>query len=133
MTGLFGGSKEFQKEELNGSTQPPGQHQPSAKITLSTSPDPPKGAAEASFRVTLVDSEGKAIPDATVKVTLVMPAMPAMNMAEMRNSFDLPWMSAHGMYMGQGNVPMTGTWNVTVEATRQGAVIATHRTRLGAR
>jgi len=133
MTGLFGGSKEFQKQEVYGSTQPPGQHQPSAKITLSTSPDPPKGAAEASFGVTLVDSEGKAIPDAIVKLTLVMPAMPAMNMAEMRNSFDLPWMSAHSMYMGQGNVPMAGTWNVTVEATRQGAVIATYRTRLSAR
>jgi len=132
MTGLFGGSKEFQKQKANGSTQPD-QHQPSARITLSTSPDPPKGSAEASFSVTLVDSEGKAIPDATVKVTLVMPAMPSMNMPEMRNAFELPWMHAHGMYMGQGNVPMAGSWNVTVEATRQGAVIASYRTRLNAR
>jgi len=132
MTGLFGGSKEFQKPEVNGSTQP-GQHRPSARITFSTSPDPPKGAAEASFSVTLVDSEGKAIPDATVNVTLVMAAMPAMNMPEMRNSFELPWMSAHSMYMGQGNVPVAGPWNVTVEATRQGVVIATYRTRLSAR
>jgi Cu(I)/Ag(I) efflux system membrane fusion protein len=131
MTGLFGGSKEFQKE-ANGSNGK-GQNQPSAKITLSTNPDPPKGAADATFSVTLLDREGKPIPDATVKVTLVMPAMPAMNMPEMRNSFELPWMAAHGMYMGQGNIPTAGPWNMTVEATRNGSVIATYRTRLSAR
>jgi hypothetical protein len=54
-------------------------------------------------------------------------------MPEVRNSFALTWMSAHGMYMGQGNVPMAGPWNVTVEATRRDAVIATYRTRLSAR
>jgi len=54
-------------------------------------------------------------------------------MAEMRSSFGLPWMSAHGMYRGQGNVPTAGSWNVTVEATRHGAVITTYRTRLSAR
>jgi hypothetical protein len=133
MTGLFGGSREFQKQETNGSTQPPAQHQPSANLTLGVNPDPPKGGADATFTVTLVDGEGKAIPDAAVKVTLVMPAMPSMNMPEVRNSFALTWMSAHGMYMGQGNVPMAGPWNVTVEATRRDAVIATYRTRLSAR
>jgi membrane fusion protein, copper/silver efflux system len=135
MTGLFGGSKEFQKQEANGTngTEPQRQNQPSAKITLSTNPDPPKGAADASFGVTLVDSNGKPIPDATVKVTLVMPAMPAMSMPEMRNSFELPWMAARRVYMGQGNVPMAGSWNVTVEAIRNGAVIASYRTRLSAR
>jgi len=133
MTGLFGGSKEFQKQAATESTQPPGQHQSSANLMFSVSPDSPKGAADASFSATLLDSEGKPIPDATVKVTLVMPAMPAMNMAEMRSSFELPWMPAHGMYMGQGNIPMAGTWNVTVEATRQGELITTYRTRLSAR
>jgi hypothetical protein len=100
-------------------------------MTFSVEPNPAKGASDASFHVNLTDASGKAIPDAKVQVTLVMPAMPSMSMPEMRNSFDLPWMS--GMYMGSGNVPMAGSWNVTVEATKDGQVIATYRTRLTAK
>jgi hypothetical protein len=59
-----------------------------------------------------------------------MPAMPSMAMPEMRNSFKLPYM--HGMYMGKGNVGMAGPWNVSVEAKRNGQVIATFRTRFSA-
>ena len=39
------------------------------------------------FHVSVLDADGKAIPDAEVTVTLVMPAMPSMGMPEMRNSF----------------------------------------------
>lgn len=132
MTGLFGGSKEFQKTGGSGK-EVGGSQKEGAKIGFSVDPNPPKGAQEAMFSATLNDAAGKPIPDAKVKVTLVMPAMPAMNMPEMRNSFELPWMAGHGMYMGQGNVPMAGPWNVTVEATKGGQVLATSRTHLNAK
>ena len=54
-----------------------------------------------------------------------------MSMPEMRASYEVPWSS--GMYMGKGNIPMAGPWNVTVEATRNGERIATYRTRFTAK
>jgi hypothetical protein len=51
-----------------------------------------------------------------------------MNMPEMRSAFDLPFMG--GMYMGKGKVPSEGSWNVIVEATRNGKLIASYRSRL---
>lgn len=135
MTGLFGGSKEYKNE--NSSSTGATQHgvnqkseQPTAKISFAVEPNPPKGAADNMFHVGLLDANGKAIPDAEVTVTLVMPAMPSMSMPEMRNSFKLPFV--HGMYMGKGNIGMAGSWNVLVEAKRNGQVIATHRTRFTA-
>lgn len=132
MTGLFGGSKEFQKQTNGAATESNGaKPAAAAKISFMVDPNPPKGAQEAMFHVTLTDAVGKPIPEAKVKVTLVMPAMPSMNMPEMRSSFDVPWTS--GMYMGKGNVPMAGPWNVTVEASKDGQVMATYRTRLTAK
>ena len=126
MTGLFGGSKEYGKNST-GSTS---EAQATGKITLAVDPNPPKGARDNMFHVTVLDANGKAVPDADVTVTLVMPAMPSMSMPEMRNSFKLPFTG--GMYMGKGNVPMAGSWNVSVEAKRNGQVLATYRTRLNA-
>ena len=37
------------------------------------------------------------------------------------------------MYAGKGNVPMAGSWNVLVEARKDGNVIASARTRLSAK
>ena len=134
MSSLFGGSKEFKNEEPQKSTAPPAQIAPSkeaAKLTFMIDPNPPKGAADAMFHITLNDATGKPIPDAQVKVTLVMPAMPSMGMPEMRTSYDVPW--SGGMYMGKGNIPMAGPWNVTVDADRNGQRIATYRTRVTAK
>jgi len=130
MTGLFGGSKEYKNNEKAGAPKSPSSTQPTAKITFAVEPNPAKGAADNTFHVSLLDSNGKAIPDAQVTVTLVMPAMPSMSMPEMRNSFQLPFVQ--GMYMGKGNVGMAGSWNVSVEAKRSGQVIATYRTRMSA-
>jgi RND family efflux transporter MFP subunit len=134
MTGLFGGSKEYGNEKSTAATTPAATaqkpEQPTAKISFAVVPNPPKGAADNMFHVSLIDAEGKAISDAQITVTLVMPAMPAMNMPEMRNSFQLSF--AQGMYMGKGNVGMAGSWNVSVEAKRNGQVIATYRTRFNA-
>jgi RND family efflux transporter MFP subunit len=134
MTGLFGGSKEYgtDKSQSSSTSEAPTQksEKASAKISFAVEPNPPKGAADNMFHVTVLDADGKAVPDAEVTVTLVMPAMPSMGMPEMRNSFKLPYM--HGMYMGKGNVGMAGPWNVSVEAKRNGQVIATFRTRFSA-
>jgi membrane fusion protein, copper/silver efflux system len=128
MTGLFGGSKEYK----NAPVSSPGRNseKPSGKITFAVEPSAPKGAAENMFHVTVADVNGKEISDADVTVTFIMPAMPAMGMPEMRNSFKLPY--AQGMYMGKGNIATAGSWNVVVEAKRNGQVIATYRTRLNA-
>jgi Cu(I)/Ag(I) efflux system membrane fusion protein len=130
MTGLFGGSKEYKNSEKSGAPPNRSSAQATGKITFSVEPNPAKGAADNMFHVSLVDANGKAIPDAQVTVTLVMPAMPSMSMPEMRNSFQLPFVQ--GMYMGKGNVGMAGSWNVSVEAKRSGQVIATYRTRMSA-
>ena len=129
MTGLFGGSKEYNQ---NAPVSGPGRNpeKPSVKITFAVEPNPPKGAAENMFHVNVVDENGKQVPDAEVTVTFIMPAMPAMGMPEMRNSFKLPY--TQGMYMGKGNVTTAGSWNVVVEAKRNGQLIATYRTRLNA-
>ena len=127
MTGLFGGSKEYGNNQAAAAQPPAGA---TGKITLTVDPDPAKGATDNLFHVALVDASGQAIPNAEVTVTLIMPAMPSMSMPEMRNSFTLPF--AGGMYTGKGNIPMAGSWNVVVEAHRNGQVIATYRARLNA-
>ena len=131
MSGLYGGSKQFGAEQQSGAPSAAPEANSSAKITLRVDPDPATGGAENAFHITLTDANGNAITDAQVKVTLVMPAMPAMNMPEMRNSFEVPSMG--GMYMGKGTVPMAGSWNVLVEASRNGQIIATYRSQLRAK
>lgn len=133
MTGLFGGSKEYGDHKQNGTEK--GEAAPvngEVKISFAVEPDPPKGGAENTFRVTVTDAKGKLLPDAKVTVTLVMPAMPSMNMPEMRSSFEVPWMAAHNMYMGRGTVPLAGSWTVTVEVRKDGKLIGIHRTRVSA-
>lgn len=130
MTGLFGGSKEYTNQSAPVSGPGQNAEKPSGKITFAVEPNPPKGAAENLFHVSVVDESGKPVPDAEVTVSFIMPAMPAMGMPEMRTSFKLPY--SQGMYMGKGNIGMAGSWNVIVEAKRSGQVIATYRTRLNA-
>jgi Cu(I)/Ag(I) efflux system membrane fusion protein len=129
MTGLFGGSKEF----ANGQGQPTGNAAPNAPRIDLHAPSDLKGGEASLFQATLNDAAGKPVSDAQVTVTLVMPAMPSMNMPEMRNSFPLTWSPGQQAYAGKGNVPMAGSWSATVEASKNGAVIASARTRLTAR
>jgi hypothetical protein len=62
-----------------------------------------------------------------------MPAMPSMGMPEMKSSIDLPWDGGHKMYMAKGQPGMAGTWTIVVEARKNGGVIASSHTHLGAR
>lgn len=137
MTSMFGGSREFQpagegqKQKQQPAPPSPRQAKGTAKLTFMVDPNSPKGASDAMFHITLTGADGKTISDAKVTVTLVMPAMPSMGMPEMRAAYDIPWTA--GMYMGKGNIPMAGPWNVTVEATRNGERIATYRARFTAK
>ena len=92
-----------------------------------------KAGEDNQFQVTLTDANGKLIPDARVVVTLVMPAMPAMGMPEMKSSCELVWKAGSQRYVGKGQAPMSGTWNVLVEARKNGNIIASMHTHLSAR
>jgi RND family efflux transporter MFP subunit len=124
MTGLFGGSTSFAgPPETNEST--------GYRVTFRMEPDPPRGAQESTVRVTFQDSAGSAVPDAQVRLTIIMPAMPSMGMPETRNSADLQWNGSE--YTGPIAISMAGPWNVVVEVRRGNQVLATYRTRFDAR
>ena len=137
MSGMYGGSKEFAASADNPATPTPASGSSSAtntaKIDLHADNNPLKAGADNVFRVAVTGPDGKPITDAHVTVTLVMPAMPAMGMPEMRSTFELPWSASKQMYVGNGQPGMSGSWSVTVEASRNGAVIATFRTHLSAK
>jgi nitrogen fixation protein FixH len=109
--------------------QPPPAKAAAPMITFTTQPTPAKGGADNLFEVSVKDVKGQPVSDADVSVTLVMPAMPAMNMAEMRNVVTLK-SAGTGKYSGKGQVMMAGTWNVTVTAKKAGKPIGEKKTTL---
>lgn len=86
------------------------------RVAFTSDPDPLKPGTN-SLAVTVVDTNGKPVEDATVKVTLSMPAMPSMNMAAMRTESVLSHQEA-GRYRGTGELAMGGTWSVSVTVSR---------------
>lgn len=121
MTGMFGGSKEFQE----------GKEQPAptlATVAFRADPPIPKAGAKAVLHVTVSDATGHPVSGAQVQVTLFMPAMPAMGMGEMRESATLQ--EAGKDYAGSIDVPMAGTWAITVEARKGNQALAIYRTTL---
>jgi RND family efflux transporter MFP subunit len=137
VSGLYGGSKEFASGQQAQPAASPANAQSAkaseAKIVFHANPDPVKAGEDAQFQVTLTDVDGKPIADARVTVTLVMPAMPSMGMPEMKNSCDLAWTAGSQMYTGKGQAPMEGSWNVLVEAHKNGGAIASFHTHLSAK
>ena len=127
MSGLYGGSKEYSANDTNSAATTP-----QAKLELQSNNSTLKTSEDNVFTATLTGADGKPIPDAQIKVNIVMPAMPSMNMPEMRSTVDLAWNAAQHAYIGRGRPGMAGSWNITAEATRNGAVIATSRTRMTA-
>jgi RND family efflux transporter MFP subunit len=124
MSGMFGGSKEFgQQQAAPESAQ--------WKISFRSDPATPKGESQATVYVSVRDNTGNVVPDAQVKTTLFMPAMPAMGMSEMRESASLSWNGSE--YAGTVKVPTLGTWTVTVEVSRGGQALASYRTSLNAK
>ena len=107
-------SSSITHEQSSGSQQ-------GAKVELTTDPSPARRGPN-TFRVTLGDTSGNPILGAKVSVTLVMPAMPEMNMDSMKTviaGID----KGGGMYEGKGDLGSGGIWQVTVTATQNGKTI----------
>ena len=83
------------------------------------------------FEVMVKGADGKPVSDADVSVLFVMPAMPAMKMAEMRNEVKLKHVGA-GKYTGAGQVMMKGIWTVTVSVKENGAEVSQKKLTLTA-
>jgi hypothetical protein len=64
-------------------------------------------------------------------MTLVMPAMPAMGMAETRSAIEFAWNGSE--YVGKGTVATAGSWNVTIESRRGGQLLGVYRSRFDAK
>jgi len=138
MSGLYGGSKEFGStpavQEGAGAPAAGGSIQIApGKIEIHSDPDPMKASEDNNFQVKVIGSDGEAVTDANVTLTLIMPAMPSMGMPEMKSSIALPWSAEHAMYTGKGRPGMAGTWTVIVEARKNNSSIATLHTHLSAR
>jgi hypothetical protein len=101
------------------------------EIVYATSPSPPRMGNNA-LSVTLKTDKGEPITDATVVVTFVMPAMPKMNMPEMKSAATLKHESA-GVYRGTGQITMAGRWEVAVTASRAGKEVAVQKLTITAR
>ena len=84
------------------------------------------------FEVMVKGADGKPIADAEVSVMLIMPAMPAMKMAEMHNEVMLK-RAAAGTYTGTGQVMTAGKWNVTVSVKQGGKEIGQKKVTLTAK
>jgi RND family efflux transporter MFP subunit len=126
LTGMFGGSRSY-----SDSGAPAAPAASGYKMTFRITPDPPRGSRENTLHVTLTDPAGKPVPDAQVRLTFTMPAMPAMNMPEMRNGAELKWTGAE--YTGPISILMAGGWNVAIEARRGNEILATTQTHINAR
>jgi hypothetical protein len=123
LTGLFGGSKSFSE------TAPPASA--GYRTTFRIDPDPPAGGKVNTVHVSVVDSSGKPVSDAQVRLSLVMPAMPSMGMPEMRSNAELKWNGNE--YAGPIPVSMAGPWSVVVEARRGSQPLTVYKTNLNAR
>ncbi len=129
MTGLYGGSKEFDHGQSGqGQAQAPAVSE--IKLSFRSDPETPRGNSDATLHVTVLDGSGKPLTDVQVKVTLILPAMPAMGMGEMRAATDLAWKSSN--YAGTIKVPAAGSWNVEVNASRGGQLLGSYHARLNA-
>jgi hypothetical protein len=73
----------------------------------------------------MVMQGGKPVDDADVRVEFQMPAIPQMNMAEMKTTTALK-PTVNGMCKGKAQVMMAGNWNVTVTPMR-------HRQEIGSK
>lgn len=114
-------------KELSSPTDPVAKP---AQLSVRIDPESPKGGTEVTLHVTVRDARG-AVTDAHVAGTLLMPAMPAMGMAEMRETAVLTWNGKE--YVGKVKVQSEGSWSLTVEARHEGRRLGTYRGSVSAR
>jgi len=106
-----------------GQGEPAGDTSGGLEITFHSDPEPPT-PGDNGFIVTVRDAEGQPVTDAHVSVEFVMPAMPEMDMPEMRGRTDLAH-EGDGRYGGRGDVMMAGGWEVTITVSRDGRSLGT--------
>jgi Cu(I)/Ag(I) efflux system membrane fusion protein/cobalt-zinc-cadmium efflux system membrane fusion protein len=99
-----------------------------ADVELSTEPSIPHKGANV-YRVKLTAADGSPISGALISVRSFMPAMPQMGMAAKNVVTPLSERSA-GVYEGQVNLETGGTWQVSITASKAGAVIETKQLSL---
>ena len=100
------------------------------KVDFSTEPVTPRKGSNV-YRVKLASPDGSPITGAQVSVRSFMAAMPAMGMAVTNLSTPLSEKGA-GVYEGAVTLPSGGTWQITITATRNGAVVATKQLSINA-
>ena len=92
-------------------------------IDFKTASNPPTSGDNPVEVVVMKD--GKPVTDATVTAVFTMPAMPSMNMPEMKNTTTLDPQGG-GRYAGVGQMSMAGTWNVLIKVARGSDELGTH-------
>jgi Cu(I)/Ag(I) efflux system membrane fusion protein/cobalt-zinc-cadmium efflux system membrane fusion protein len=101
-----------------------------AQIEFSTEP-PAARKGTNLYRVKLAAADGSPVTGAQVSVRSYMPAMPQMGMAAMNVLTPLRE-KGDGIYQGQVNLDSGGTWQLTVTAVKNGAVLATKQLSVNA-
>jgi Cu(I)/Ag(I) efflux system membrane fusion protein/cobalt-zinc-cadmium efflux system membrane fusion protein len=101
-----------------------------AHIDFSTEPATPRKGTNV-YRVKLTGADGAPINGAQVSIRSFMPAMPQMGMAAMNVRTQLSE-KADGVYEGQVNLETGGTWQVTITATKNGAMLGTRQLSINA-
>ena len=104
---------------------------PQANVEFTSDPSPPAKGGN-TFRVKLTGANGSPISGAQVNITFYMAAMPAMGMAAMKTAANLSD-KGNGLYEGKAELQSGGTWQVSVMALQNGAVVASKRLSVDAR
>lgn len=104
---------------LASAPPPSGQASPQALGTIVVTTTPaPAVTGDNRFEVTAKRLDGTPVVGADVSILLIMPAMPAMGMSEMKTTVALQpaegKAAADGKYVGHGRLGMAGKWNATV-------------------
>ncbi|HEV2522408.1 MAG TPA: efflux RND transporter periplasmic adaptor subunit [Candidatus Acidoferrales bacterium] len=104
--------------------------QSAAQIDFSAEPSTPRKGTNL-YRVKLAATDGTPVTGAQVSVRSYMPAMPQMGMAAI-NVVTLLSEKSGGIYEGQVNLESSGTWQLTVTATKNGSAVATKQLSVNA-
>jgi len=114
-----------------GTVIPPGEVSDGLVVMFGTEPNPPEKGDNA-IRVTVTRSDGSPVIAGTVTAVFSMPAMPSMNMPEMRSDAALQH-EGGGQYRGNGQLSMAGTWNVAIRVAEGAKEVATRHTSIVAK
>ncbi|MGZ6194507.1 MAG: FixH family protein, partial [Candidatus Binataceae bacterium] len=91
---------------------------------IATDPSPPHNG-DNRVRVTVRDSSGQPVRGAAVSIAMFMAAMPSMGMPSIKVAATAKETGA-GVYAAQMKIPSAGSWQMTVTASKDSAVLA-HR------